>query len=41
MLKTCLRCKIEKELYDFSKDIKSKDFHKSSCKICENKRVEI
>jgi len=37
-MKICRICKSKKELYQFYKDIKSKDKLRSLCKICDNKR---
>ncbi len=35
-MKTCSKCKLEKDLSDFYKKTTSKDGYRSECKICNN-----
>jgi len=39
IMKTCTKCKQEKELTEFYKDKGSKDGKKNSCKCCDKKRA--
>ena len=39
-MKTCSKCKIEKELTDFYKKSVSKDGYRSECKDCSNKYTQ-
>jgi hypothetical protein len=40
-MKTCIKCKVEKELKDFSKNKASKDGCHKYCKECDKKRAKI
>ena len=40
-MKTCSKCKLEKQLLDFSKNVKSKDGYQPMCKICVGKYKKI
>lgn len=40
-MKTCSKCKVEKELVFFNKDLKSKDKKQSYCKACKNNSMKI
>lgn len=40
-MKVCIGCGVEKELSNFSKDVRCNDGHRNGCKSCRKKGIKL